>query len=88
MGVRYNQVTAKFATIPATVATPTVPSVPAVVYGDTKNDRIEVGAGWFLTKNIMLKGEYVKQNYKDYPTADYRNGGEFKGYVIQAVVGF
>ena len=88
LGVRYNQLTAKFATIPATVATPTVPSVPAVVYGDTKNDRIEVGAGWFLTKNIMLKTEYVKQQYKDYPTADYRNGGEFKGYVVQAVVGF
>jgi hypothetical protein len=36
----------------------------------------------------LLKGEYVKQQYKDLPTADYRNGGEFSGYVIQAVVGF
>jgi hypothetical protein len=35
-----------------------------------------------------MKGEYVIQNYKDFSTADYRAGGKFKGYVIEAVVGF
>ena len=41
-----------------------------------------------MTKNILMKGEYVIHRYEDFPTADYRNGGEFKGYVIEAVVGF
>jgi hypothetical protein len=35
-----------------------------------------------------LKAEYVNQQYKDFPITDYRNGGKFSGYVIEAVVGF
>ena len=51
-------------------------------------NRTAFAAGWFLTKNVMLKGEYVKQQYKDFAVTDYRSGGKFNGYVIQAVVGF
>ncbi len=51
-------------------------------------DRFALAAGWFLTKNILMKGEYVVQQYKNFPAADYRNGGKFNGYVIEAVVGF
>ena len=83
VGVRYNAVTARLANVAA------VGAAPAIVYtNDMKVDRMAFGAGWFLTKNILLKGEYVKQQFKDLPVADYRNGGEFDGYVIQAVVGF
>ncbi len=63
-------------------------TAPITYTQDVKVDRIAFSAGWFLTDNILLKGEYVKQQYKNLPAADYRNGGEFKGYVIQAVVGF
>ena len=55
---------------------------------DVKVDRFALAAGWFLTKNVLLKTEYVIQNYKDFPTADFRNGGEIKGIVVEAVVGF
>ena len=55
---------------------------------DVKVDRFALAAGWFLTKNVLLKTEYVIQNYKDFPAADYRNGGEIKGVVVEAVVGF
>ncbi len=55
---------------------------------DVKVDRTALAAGWFVTKNVLMKGEYVIQNYKDYPTSDYRYGGKFKGFVIEAVVGF
>lgn len=80
IGARYNVVKARL----ADVTTP-----PTITYSnDVKVDRLAFAAGWFMTKNILLKGEYVKQQYKDMPAADYRNGGEFKGYVIQAVVGF
>ena len=51
-------------------------------------NRIAGAAGWFLTRNILLKGELVQQKYKKFPTTDYRAGGQFKGVVIEAVVGF
>lgn len=51
-------------------------------------DRFALGAGWFLTKNVLLKGEYVKQNYKNFKNSDYRHNGKFDGLVIEAVVGF
>ena len=83
VGARYNALAYRPQNVAAAGA------VPAITYDkDVKVDRVSFGAGWFLTKTILLKGEYVKQQYKSLPTADYRNGGEFSGYVIQAVVGF
>ena len=83
LGVRYNAVTARLADVAATA------TAPAIVYtNDMKVDRVAFGAGWFLTKNVILKGEYVSQQYRDLPAADYRDGGKFNGYVVQAVVGF
>lgn len=55
---------------------------------DVSVDRTAIAAGWFPTKNLLLKGEYVIQNYNDYKTTDILNGGKFNGIVIQAVVGF
>jgi hypothetical protein len=55
---------------------------------DVKIDRVAIAGGWFVTKNILMKAEYVMQKYKDFPATDYRSGGEFNGYVIQAIVGF
>ncbi len=50
--------------------------------------RTAVAAGWFPTKNLLLKGEIVSQKYKDFPSTDYRYNGKFNGVVIEAVVGF
>ncbi|MEO8769415.1 MAG: hypothetical protein ABI402_05005 [Ferruginibacter sp.] len=55
---------------------------------DVKINRVAFAGGFFLTKNILLKAEYVIQQYKDFPVNDYRNGGKFNGYVMEAVVGF
>jgi hypothetical protein len=55
---------------------------------DIKVDRVATAAGWFVTKNVLLKGEYVIQNYYAFPSSDYRSSGKFNGYVIEAVVGF
>ncbi|MEJ6979218.1 hypothetical protein WG906_02075 [Pedobacter sp. P351] len=63
-------------------------AAPITYTKDVKVDRLAFGAGWFLTDNVLLKGEYVKQQFKNLPAADFRNGGAFKGYVVQAVVGF
>jgi hypothetical protein len=51
-------------------------------------ERIVGSAGWFITRNVLLKGEYVQQKYLDFPTTDIRNEGKFSGYVIAATVGF
>lgn len=51
-------------------------------------DRVQFGAGWFMTPNILLKSEWVKQNYNDFPTTDIRRGGKFKGFVVEGVVAF
>ena len=76
-GVRYNAVNARLANTSTTTYT-----------GDVNINRFAAVAGWFLTKNILLKGEYVIQKYKDFPSNDYRKSGKFNGYVIEAVVGF
>jgi predicted porin len=55
---------------------------------DVKINRTALAAGWFLTRNVLVKAEYVVQDYKDFPVADYRNGGNIKGIVVEAVVGF
>ena len=55
---------------------------------DITINRTALAAGWFVTKNVLLKGEYVTQEYKDFAQTDYRYGGKFDGYVIQAIVGF
>ena len=52
------------------------------------SDRFQIGAGWFLTPNVLLKGEYVQQTYNDFPTADIRNGGKFDGFMVEGVVAF
>ncbi len=71
-GARYNYVKGKLANIA----------------DDVKVDRYAAAAGWFISSNVLLKGEYVIQKYKSFPTSDYRSGGQFDGYVIEAVVGF
>jgi hypothetical protein len=55
---------------------------------DITVERLVGSAGWFITRNVLLKGEYVNQKYFDFPTNDIRNEGKFSGYVIAATVGF
>lgn len=55
---------------------------------DVTVDRFVVAAGWFPTKNLLLKGEYVNQTHEGFKANDIRNGGKFNGVVIEAVVGF
>jgi hypothetical protein len=71
-GVRYNKVTGKLAGFT----------------DDINVERYAAAGGWFITKNVLLKGEYVIQKYKSFPAADFRSTGKFNGYVIEAVVGF
>jgi hypothetical protein len=51
-------------------------------------ERVQLGAGWFLTPSVLLKGEYVTQSYFDFPLTDIRSGGVFNGFVVEGVVSF
>ena len=73
LGVRYNQLKGQMLT--SNAAKQTV-------------NRFAIGGGWFVTKNILMKAEYVNQDYKDFPTGNPYNVGNFKCIVINAAVGF
>ncbi|MDZ7660525.1 hypothetical protein [Fodinibius sp.] len=57
--------------------------------GDIEIDRFNIGGGWFLTKNVLAKLEYVTQNYSGdgYAGSPYE-GAEFNGVMIEAVISF
>jgi hypothetical protein len=72
VGTRYNTTTG---TLPGMTSEVTV-------------DRAQFGAGWFVTPTVLLKSEWMQQNYKDFPLADIRNGGKIKGFMVEGVVAF
>jgi hypothetical protein len=82
VGARYNVVKAEldFWNTSAPAAVRTVNEVTV--------DRTAFGAGWFITPNILVKGEYVMQNYNDYPSANILAGGKFNGVVLQGSIAF
>ena len=50
--------------------------------------RVEIGGGWFITANLLAKVEYVNQKYFGYPASHIKNGGQFKGVMLEGVVAF
>ena len=55
---------------------------------DISVDRYNIGGGWFMTKNILAKLEYVNQKYDGYPTTNIRRDGKFNGFMLEAVISF
>jgi len=55
---------------------------------DVTVDRIQVGAGWFMTPNVLLKAVYTTQSYNDYPVGSIYEDGKFDGLTIEGVVAF
>lgn len=51
-------------------------------------DRVSLGAGWFVTPNVLLKGEYVRQTFEGWNSSSILSGGRFDGLVIQGAVTF
>lgn len=50
--------------------------------------RYNLGGGWFMTKNILTKVEYVNQKYDGYAPTNILNGGKFNGFVLEAAIAF
>ena len=73
LGARYNTVSGR---------------LDARVDNDLTVNRYEIVAGWYTTKNLLLKSAYVNQEYKDYPSANLYSEGKFNGVMIEAVLAF
>lgn len=55
---------------------------------DVDITRFNIGGGWFMTKNILAKVEYVTQKYDGFTTGNILDGGKFNGFVAEAVISF
>lgn len=55
---------------------------------DVDVTRFNLGAGWFMTKNILVKFEYVNQKYDGYAENNILHEGKFNGFVAEAVIAF
>ncbi len=75
IGVRYNTVSGRLFGY-------------TVEEGDITVNRMQIAAGWFPTENLLVKIEYVNQDYIDFKTSDYRSELNFKGIMFEAAVGF
>ena len=50
--------------------------------------RIAVSAGWYMSKNVMAKIEYVDQQYSNFPVGNINAGAKFSGLSAEAVIAF
>ncbi len=55
---------------------------------DVDISRFNLGGGWFLTKNVLAKAEFVTQNYDGFPTTSVFDEGKFNGFVLEAIISF
>ncbi|MBO6880472.1 hypothetical protein [Winogradskyella sp.] len=55
---------------------------------DIEITRFNVAAGWFLTKNIMAKLEYVTQKHDGYSSGSIFDEGQFDGLMLETVISF
>ncbi|HKQ56984.1 MAG TPA: hypothetical protein VJY35_03880 [Candidatus Eisenbacteria bacterium] len=60
----------------------------AGIAGDLKVERVQAAGGWFVTPNLLAKLEYVREDYKNFPVSDIRNGGRFDGFMVEGAVNF
>ena len=77
--------TSSCSSAPATTRrTASSPASPAT----SAPNRWQVGGGWFITPSLLAKAEYVNQKYFGYPATNIKNGGKFKGFMLEGVVAF
>lgn len=55
---------------------------------DVDITRYNFGGGWFLTKNILTKVEYVHQSHDGFAPGTTLHDGRFSGIMLEAVISF
>jgi hypothetical protein len=100
VGVRYNKVDSEIRLGQGTSQATNIDQLGTLT--DISIDRTAIAAGWFITRNVLLKAEYVTQKYGSYPDsftnystspAGYMDSsilskGKFSGFVVQGVISF
>lgn len=71
-----------------TVSGPSFSGMVAEGDADISVTRMEFGAGWFITKNLLLKATYVAQDYNDITFGNKYHEGNFNGFMAEASVAF
>jgi hypothetical protein len=56
--------------------------------GDVRVNRFQLAGGWYVNPMMLLKVEWVDQQYHGFPTSDIRNGGQFKGFMVESTLAF
>ncbi len=89
VGARYNTVSGQFLASNSFVNTSPDFTTPPT----QSANRLQIAAGWFLTKNILLRAEYVQHSYAGYDNANLvtpsiLNGAKFNGFTIEGAIGF
>ncbi|MDD4696211.1 MAG: hypothetical protein PHR52_01605 [Fermentimonas sp.] len=51
-------------------------------------NRTAIAAGWYMTKNVMAKIEYVKQNYDGFPSNSIYSDAQFDGLTLAGSIAF
>ena len=71
------------------------PKMISGVVSDGKVDRLQVGGGFWLTKNLLMKAEWVNQKYSGFAPGVVINNGiqawknpTFKGFVSEVSFAF
>jgi hypothetical protein len=55
---------------------------------DIDINRVQLSGGWFMTKNILAKVEYVSQSYDGFASDDILHEGKFNGLLMEAAISF
>lgn len=87
LGARYNQVKGEQVFGQSTNTTQAA-GINQGVRKDISVDRTAFAAGWFVTQNILVKGEYVTQKYNDFPTDNILEDAKFSGFLLQGIIAF
>lgn len=60
------------------------------IFGGNEVDvnRLQIAGGWYMTKNILAKVEYVNQEYNGYPTSAVHHNAKFNGLMVEAAISF
>ncbi len=51
-------------------------------------NRLQIAGGWFLTKNVLTKIEYVNQDYNGFRSNSRFHEGNFNGLMVEAAISF
>lgn len=58
----------------------------AFTNNDVNISRVQLAGTWYITNNILLKLEYVDQDYDDFAAGTARDGAEFDGIVLEGSI--